>query len=210
MAYIKGQARKEANREWRAIITRLNRERGYVTLRRRGEDIPRIPEAIRKAPKTLASRFFRLAAGRAMTAPFLKEKFGWIESDICWWCTKSRQTREHIFKECSAWKQEIRQLWKEVGEATSNQDKEGRKSLYRGRKGFGLGLGEKEESRGRRPGNASIGTLLADERCIPAALSFLANTRSGQVKEGVILGRGTQDEFLHRKFLLLFFLNLFF
>ena len=57
-----------------------------------------------------------------MIAPFLKEKFRWIESDTCWWCTKSRQTREHLFKECSAWRQEIRALWKEVGEATGDQD----------------------------------------------------------------------------------------
>ena len=83
MAYIKGQARKEANREWRSIITLLDRKRRYVTLRKRREDIPRIPEALQKAPKALASRFFLLASGHAMAAPFLKEKFEWIDSDLC-------------------------------------------------------------------------------------------------------------------------------
>ena len=126
-----------------------------------------------------------------MTAPFLKEKFGWIESDTCWWCTKSRQTREHLFKECSSWKQEIRKLWKEVGEATSNQHHEIRRSQYKGRKGFGLGVKVREGSRVRGPGNTSVGTPLADERCIPAVLSFLANTKCGQIKEGVVLNRGT-------------------
>ena len=110
MAYIKGQARREANREWRAIITKLDQKRGYVTHRKRGENVHRIPDILRKTPKALASRFFQLASGHALTAPFLKEKFGWIESDMCWWCTKSRQTREHLFKECLVWKQEIKKL----------------------------------------------------------------------------------------------------
>ena len=195
IAYIKGRARREANEEWRKMITNLNRRRGYVTLRKKGNTIPKIPEALGKAPKALASRFFRLASGHAMTAPFLKEKFGWIDSDVCWWCTGRRQTREHLFKECPAWKQEIRRLWKEVGEATREEAGEDRRSQprsrqYRGRKGFGLDIRTGHTCRTRRPGNTSVGTLLADERCIPAVLSSLASTRCGLVKEGVVLGAG--------------------
>ena len=172
------------------MVTELNRKRGFVTLRKKGDDIPKIPEALRKAPKALASRFFQLASGHAMTAPFLKEKFKWTDSDLCWWCTRSRQTREHLFKECSTWKQEIRKLWKEVGEATNVQGGRIERRLYKGRKGFGLGFRTGNGHEARRPGNTSVGTLLADERCIPAVLSFLANSRCGQVKEGVIVGRG--------------------
>ena len=192
MTYIKGRARKEANEEWRKMITDLNRKRGHVTLRRKGNTIPKIPEALRKAPKALASRFFRLASGHAMTAPFLKEKFGWIDSDVCWWCTGRRQTREHLFKECPAWKQGIRRLWKEVGEATREEAGGDRGSLprnrqYRGRKGFGIGIRTGHTYRARGPGNTSVGALLGDERCIPAVLSFLAETKCGLVKEGVVL-----------------------
>ena len=128
-----------------------------------------------------------------MTAPFLKEKFRWIDSDLCWWCTRSRQTREHLFKECSTWKQEIRKLWKDVGEATSGQGERVRKRSYKGRKGFGLGLQAWEGGRVRGPGNTSVGTLLADERCIPAVLSFLENTGCGQVKEGIIVREGNSS-----------------
>ena len=110
LAFIKGQARREANMEWREMIKNLNRKRKGNTFRRGGEGIPKIPEAIRRAPKAIASRFFQLASGHAMIAPFLKEKFKWVDSDLCWWCTKGRQTREHLFKECPAWKGEIRQL----------------------------------------------------------------------------------------------------
>jgi hypothetical protein len=36
-------------------------------------------------------------------------------SDNCWWCAEGkRQTREHLFKECSHWRQEIRELWRRV------------------------------------------------------------------------------------------------
>ena len=54
-----------------------------------------------------------------MTAPFLRDKFKWVDSDQCWWCSSGRQSREHLFKECRAWKNEIRKLWKEVGEISS-------------------------------------------------------------------------------------------
>ena len=58
--------------------------------------------------------------------------------------------------------------------------------MYKGNKGFGIRIGTRGDQRISGPGNTSVGTLLADERCIPAVLSFLANTRCGQVKEGII------------------------
>ena len=66
MAYIKGQARRQANKERSSLVAQLSRERGYVTFRRTKEDIPRIPKALQRAPKRLASRFFQLASGHAM------------------------------------------------------------------------------------------------------------------------------------------------
>ena len=190
MAFIKGRARKEANREWMEMVKDMNRKRGFVTIRRRESQIPRIPEVLRKTPKHLASRFFQLASGHAMIAPFLKDKFKWTDSDTCWWCSRGRQTREHLFKECSAWKEEIKKLWKEVGEVTAEKSNWRKRSRYKGTKGFGIAIGRGGEWRGLEPGNTSIGTLLADERCIPAVLSFLSNTKCGKVKEGIIVKGG--------------------
>ena len=65
-----------------------------------------------------------------------------------------------------------------------------RKSRYMGRKGFGLGVRLEDDQRARGPGNTSVGTFLADERCIAAVLSFLVNTKCGQIKEGVIVKGG--------------------
>lgn len=42
-----------------------------------GGETPGIPAELRGAPKEVASRFFRLASGRVLIAPFVKEKFGW-------------------------------------------------------------------------------------------------------------------------------------
>ena len=52
--------------------------------------------------------FYQTLNGHAMTATFLKEKWGLVDSDMCWWCSKCRQNREHLFKECLTWKKEIR------------------------------------------------------------------------------------------------------
>ena len=98
----------------------------------------------------------------------------------------SRQTNERTsLKECSAWKR-IRELWKDVGEATSCGRAVHRGGFFKGRKGFGLRMLGQEGETVRGPGNTPIRALLADERCIPAVLSFLENTKYGQLKEGVV------------------------
>ena len=78
---------------------------------------------MRRARKGVASRFFQLLSGHAMIAPFLKEKWGWTDSDRCWWCDGGRQSREH-FKECGAWKDEIKELWEKVGNISGKRDSE--------------------------------------------------------------------------------------
>ena len=46
MSFIKAQARKKANREWGRMIAELNKRRGYATLRRPQDSIPRIPREL--------------------------------------------------------------------------------------------------------------------------------------------------------------------
>ena len=140
ITFIKAQARIRANKEWKKMIARLNSRRGYTTVRKPRDRIPGIPLELQEVPKELASRFFQLASGHAMIAPFLREKLGWIDSDVCWWCSSGRQTREHLFRECSAWAKGVRELWEEVGRV-SGTCKENR-SRHRGRKGFYLGRQE--------------------------------------------------------------------
>lgn len=123
-----------------------------------------------------------------MIAPFIKEKFEWIDYDSCWWCGSARQAREHLFKERVTWREEIRGLWKDVGKISGERSTSGGVStrMYKGREGFLLEGMQDQSSGARRPGNTSIRDLLADRRFIGPVLNFLRNTGVGRVKEGVV------------------------
>ena len=54
--------------------------------------------------------------------------------------------------------------------------------VYKGKKGFGYGVGEGRAG----PGNTMIRGLLADERFLEAVLFFLKSTKVGMAKPGVI------------------------
>ena len=47
---------------------------------------PRIRPLLRTTRKGVASRYFQLLSGHAMIAPFLRDKWGWTDTDRCWWC----------------------------------------------------------------------------------------------------------------------------
>ena len=121
-----------------------------------------------------------------MIAPFLRNKFGWVESDQCWWCEGGRQSREHLFKECRTWKDQIRKLWKKIGYLSG----EAVLRTVRGRgKGFGLwGSGGRT-----RPSNCSMSRLFGDARFTEAILEFLEETEVGKIKKGVVV-RGVAVE----------------
>ena len=118
-----------------------------------------------------------------MFAPFLKDRWGWTETDRCWWCEKGRQSREHLFKECRTWEKEIRELWKAVGEAPGRRNRQdGVDRPFRSRKGFGFHVRQARA----RPSNTTIRELLSDGRYTEVVLEFLERTRVREVREGVI------------------------
>ena len=181
-AFMKTALKRRATTKWRDGIVRRSRGRRPFRIPGRGE-VPKIPRGLQRVPKELASRFFQLSSGHAMIAPFLREKFGWTESDSCWWCSGGRQSRKHLFKECRTWKEEIRTLWKEVGDASGISGRGELGSVYKGRKGFCFGI-EREQT---HPGNCTVGRLMADPRFTVAVLKFLADTGVGKIKKGVVI-----------------------
>ena len=129
--FLKSALRRRAVSVWRDEIRK--RSQGREPFRAVSKDrIPSIPRALRRTNRSLASRFFQLASGHGMIAPFLKEKYGWVESDVCW-CSNGRQSREHLFKECRTWRDEIRLLWKTVGDI-SGEAKSGMLGSGKGKK----------------------------------------------------------------------------
>ena len=85
---------------------------------------------------------------------------------------EGRQTRGHLFRECVAWKKEIRELWKRVGEVSDKGRRSGLLKIM------------------RRPGNTPIKSLLPEERFIGPVLDLLKSTGVGMIKEGVVLSSG--------------------
>ena len=126
LAYLKRGTTEGIMKSWIADtetrMTNGGRDRGAFRKPEKGAR-PRIRGPLRKVGKGVASRFFQLLSGHAMIAPFLKDRLGWTDSDSCWWCNGGRQSRDHLFKECTTWKKEIAELWKEV---EGYQAKEGR------------------------------------------------------------------------------------
>jgi len=75
-----------------------------------------------RAEKRTASRFYQLKSGHALTGVYLKSVDN-RPDDHCWWCDPEnncgvQQTRDHLFKHCSRWKDQQAQLWARVKEAT--------------------------------------------------------------------------------------------
>ena len=76
-------------------------------------------------------------------------------------------------------------LWKEVGEISGVSKSGEPGSIYKGRKGFCFGMAM--EKRHIRPGNCSVGMLMADSRFSESVLKFLSSTGVGKIKKGVVI-----------------------
>ena len=71
--------------------------------------------------KSLAARFYRLKSGHAPTGVYLK-RFAHRDDNKCWWCGGTvSQTLGHLFRHCSRWRAQQRELWKAVGMASGWQ-----------------------------------------------------------------------------------------
>ena len=77
---------------------------------------PKLRKELRHERKALAGRYYQLLLGHAATGDYLCNKAHKLASDKCWWCDQNvRQTRHHLFVNCTAWKPQIKELWKDMG-----------------------------------------------------------------------------------------------
>ena len=108
--------------------------------------------------KSLATWFYRLKCGHAPTGVCLKW-FGHREDDKCWWCgggggKTAAQKREHLFRQCSLWRDQPKALCKGVGKA----------------RGWKAG----------RCRHVQISELFSVEECDQAVMDLLATTEVGK------------------------------
>ena len=183
LAFMKRRIAERVNDSWISDTSRRMRRgtghgRAFEGPGRKAR--PRIRALLRKTRKSVAARYFQLLSGHAMIAPFLKDRWGWTDSDKCWWCEGGRQSRDHLFKECSKWGKEIRELWDAVGKISGRRGEA--EGPFKSRKGFGFRVRQARA----RPSNTTVRELMSDDRYTEAVLNFLGKTRVGEVKEGVI------------------------
>ena len=70
---------------------------------RRAKETAISPGAGRRAPLRYSLASLKRAVTERATQRWqsdIEEKW---EGDVCWWCRKGRQSREHLFQECTAW-----------------------------------------------------------------------------------------------------------
>jgi ribonuclease HI len=144
-------ARGVTEKKWEehlAWVKERCRGKRYYLLKERQRTDP----VASSAKKAIASRFYQLRMGKAHTGPYLA-KIGEAANDKCWWCgSGASQTREHLFKHCSQWKDQRITMWRAVRKATEGK---------------------------RTARNTSMAQLFGDERCTAAILEFLATTEVG-------------------------------
>lgn len=89
-----------------------------------------------------------------MLAPFLEEKWEWVDSGKYRRCNKGRQSREHLSKECREWKKEIHMLQDRVGNVLGDRKDGARSGAPKCKKGLGYDVWKAKI----RPSNIAIGT----------------------------------------------------
>ena len=109
---------------------------------------------LRGARKELAGRFYQFLSGHTAIGSYLRDKVQRVDSDRCCWCdTGERQSRFHLVVRCPAWAGQARVMRRRIGR-----------------------LCEWE-----RPRAPSVLLMFNDVWASPAILTFLRNTRMGQM-----------------------------
>jgi len=136
----------------RFITERINRKFVYSGRRT-------MNPALRKERKRDASVFWQMSCAHALTDSHLKTMRK-TDDDACWHCGSGQQmTRTHLFERCTAFKEERRQLWKDIGQVKR----------------------DKALSDGKRPQRrVCVGRLFAREEYKEVVMDFLGATKIGR------------------------------
>lgn len=99
MTFLKGRRTGKAVQKWRDDIIRRDGQARVFRAPDAGAR-PGIRQQPRADPKAVTARFYQILSGHAMTAVFVKEKWGWTDSDQCWWCGRGRagESLHHLEK----------------------------------------------------------------------------------------------------------------
>src|SRR5688572_4538580 len=104
--------------------------------------------------------FWQFACGHALTGEYLKDTLQKTENDSCGYCASgAQQTRTHLFTQCTALRDEVKDLQREcLGTLRREAKKKGKKP----------------------PKTVAVGTLFAQECLTGAVMDFLKRTKIGR------------------------------
>jgi hypothetical protein len=121
--------------------------------------IPNKPDKINKTPflvkKRLASRFFQLKIGHAITASYLYRIWK-AEDKRCWWCPNRDQTIHYLFFKCPQWRDQRKEFLADLARngiaGPISTDKGAKTRLFKDKKAFKAILAFLEKTKiGLRP-----------------------------------------------------------
>ena len=129
-----------------------------------------------------------------MTAPFLRERWGWVETDQCWGYRQGRQNWEHLFKECKRWKADFHLLWDKVGNISGkgnpgNKRERGSMDTLRSKRGLGYSVREAKA----RPSNTAVRELIGNGAYTEASLPFLRRAQGKSTQDFWIRAQGSAE-----------------
>jgi hypothetical protein len=75
-------------------------------IREKWKPMTTLDKYVKDARKSVASRYLQLKSGHAVTGAHLL-RIGKVQDARCWWCSSSRQTVEHLLRECRKWRREL-------------------------------------------------------------------------------------------------------
>ena len=118
-----------------------------------------------------------------MIAPYLKERWGWIDTDRCWWCDREDRVGSTCSRSVVHGRTRSESYGKRLGTYLGKgKGRKGQTSPSRVGRVFGIHVRQARA----RPSNITVRELLSNSRYTEAVLDFLGKTRVGEVKEGVI------------------------
>jgi ribonuclease HI len=122
----------------RLIKERSNEQREGFIRRRKGEQYwfrgeRRMNPILRQERKADAAVFNQFACGHAITGEYLR-RIGKLDDETCWHCGKEEvQDRAHLFLTCSQFREERKELEKDIRQALKQQALEKKKKQWRTR-----------------------------------------------------------------------------
>ena len=145
LSFLRRRATERATVAWKNDIEERNSGKRTFRLPM-ARSRPGIRPQLRGVAKGVAARFFQLLSGHATIAPFLEERWGRTDADVCWWCDATGGDRAENTSSRSAGPGRRRS--ESFGRGWERPLGQGKRRANPSRAGRALGIGSGKQGRG--------------------------------------------------------------